>query len=141
MTSEINVQNISFSELRNKVFKLYLSELFSENQNNILFNFSKLGASNEETGSFLLAIRDKKIVCAIANLDFILKDEFLDLTKYSIMTFATNIEMLEVCKDIILNEPYVSCIWMTDNFLLIDSEKKIIDEKLKKEIDERLNIN
>lgn len=57
------------------------------------------------------------------------------------MTFATNIEMLEVCKDIILNEPYVSCIWMTDNFLLIDSEKKIIDEKLKKEIDERLNIN
>lgn len=63
MTSEINVQNISFSELRNKVFKLYLSELFSENQNNILFNFSKLGASNEETGSFLLAIRDKKIVC------------------------------------------------------------------------------
>lgn len=141
MISEINVQNISFSELRNKIFKLYLSELFSENQNNILFNFSKLGASNEETGSFLLAIRDKKIVCAIANLDFILKDEFLDLTKYSIMTFATNIEMLEACRDIMLSEPYVGCLWMVDNFLLIDSEKKIIDEKLEKEIDEKLNIN
>lgn len=126
---------ISFAEIQNRSFKIFLSELFDGNESdNILFNFSKVGESSRNTGALVIAVINKLIACIIVDLNFITSEDKIDIMDYSILEYDSPAEVLAFCSDLTLQKPFVTALWLKENLRLVDFDGNYLENLEKREI-------
>lgn len=126
---------ISFAEIQNRSFKIFLSELFDgQEADNILFNFSRVGESSQNTGALIIAVINKLIACIIVDLNFITSKDKIDIMDYSILTYDSPAEVLAFCGELTLQKPFVAALWLRENLRLVDLDGNYLENFEKQEI-------
>lgn len=125
---------ITFSDLRNKTFKVFFNEIFEHDY--LLINFTNSEKDSISTGEVVITIINKKIVGLVSTIDFVNDKCTIDPSRYSYREFDSVRELLTHASMIMRDDPFVGIVWLKDNLIITDEDGEILDEELRKKFEE-----